>query len=94
VEDSSRTIDEFLKRLSAVELNELGFFSTGQLARKQTLHLTTESVSAVEYNQGNHAAQLRERFEFLERASAKGWLREYVRFSSIDWTLAKHCSET
>jgi predicted DNA-binding protein YlxM (UPF0122 family) len=74
VEDSSRTIDEFLKRLSTFELNELGFFPKGQLARKQTGHLTTESVRAVEYNQGTHAAQLRERFEFLERASAKGWL--------------------
>ena len=74
VEDSSRTIDEFLKRLSAFELSESGFFPKGQLARQQTGHLTTESVSAVEYNQGTHAAQLRERFEFLERASAKGWL--------------------
>ena len=74
VEDSSRTIDEFLKRLSAFEPNQLGFFSKGQLALKQTRHLTTESVSAIDYNQGTHAAQLRERFEFLERASAKGWL--------------------
>jgi hypothetical protein len=74
VEDSSRTIDEFLKRLSAFELSESGFFPKGQLARKQTRHLTTESVSAVEYNQGTHAAHLRERFEFLERASVKGWL--------------------
>ena len=35
VEDSSRTIDEFWKRLSTFELNELGFFPKGQLARKQ-----------------------------------------------------------
>jgi hypothetical protein len=74
VEDSSRTIDEFLKRLSAFELSESGFFPKGQLARQQTGHLTPESVSAVEYKQGTHAAHLRERFEFLERASAKGWL--------------------
>jgi hypothetical protein len=74
VEDSSRTIDEFLKKLSTFELNELGLFPKGQLARKQTQNLTTESVRAVEYNQGTHAAHLRERFEFLERASAKRWL--------------------
>jgi hypothetical protein len=74
VEDSSRTIDEFLKSLSTFALNELGFLPKGQLARKQTENLTTESVKAVEYNQGTHAAHLRERFEFLERAEAKGWL--------------------
>jgi len=74
VEDSSRTIDEFLKSLSSFELNELGFLPKGQLARKQTQNLTTESMRAVEYNQGTNAAQLRERFEFLERASARGWL--------------------
>jgi hypothetical protein len=74
VEDSSRTIDEFLKSLSSFEPNELGLFPKGQLARKQTQHLTTESVRAVEYNQDTHAALLRERFEFLERASAKGWV--------------------
>jgi hypothetical protein len=74
VEDSSRTIDEFLKRLSSFELNELGLFPKGQLTRKQTQNPTTESVRAVEYNQISKAAHLRERFEFLERASAKRWL--------------------
>jgi hypothetical protein len=74
VEDSSRTIDEFLRWLSAVELSESRFSSTGQLIRQQTGHIIRQPERGVEYSQGSNAAQLRERFEFLERASTRGWL--------------------
>jgi hypothetical protein len=73
VEDSSRTIDEFLKRLSTVELNPSGLF-TGQLPRQQTGHLLGQSFTEFQYKPESHAAQLRERFELLDRAANRGWL--------------------
>jgi hypothetical protein len=37
-EDSGRTIEDFLRSLSAVELTPQAFFSTGKLARQQPCH--------------------------------------------------------
>jgi hypothetical protein len=73
-EDSSRTIDDFLRRLSAVDVVEQVFPVTGQLARQQTGHFKGQSFPELQYTPGSHAAQLRERFEFLERASNREWL--------------------
>ena len=73
-EDSSRTIDDFLRSLSAVEVMQQVFPATRQLARQQTGHLKGQSFPELEYKPGSNAAQLRERFEFLDRASSRGWL--------------------
>ena len=73
-EDSSRTIDDFLRRRSAVEVMQQVFPTTGQLARQQAGHLQGQSFPELEYKPGSNAAQLRERFEFLDRASERGWL--------------------
>jgi len=73
-EDSSRTIDDFLKNLSAVELTPQALSLTGQLARQQTGHLPGQPLPEFSYKPESYAAQLRERFEFLERASSRGWL--------------------
>jgi hypothetical protein len=73
-EDSGRTIDDFLRGLSAVELTPQAFPSTGQLARRQTGHIPGQSFTEVQHLPESHAAQLRERFEFLDRAANRGWL--------------------
>ena len=73
-EDSSRTIDDFLRSLSAVEVVEPAFPVTGHLARQQTGHLKGQPFPELHYKPESQAAQLRERFEFLERASNRGWL--------------------
>jgi hypothetical protein len=73
-EDSSRTIDDFLRNLSAVELTPQALSLTGQLARQQTGHFPGQHAAEFPYKPESHAAQLRERFEFLERASSRGWL--------------------
>ncbi|HEY9649212.1 MAG TPA: hypothetical protein V6C95_01010 [Coleofasciculaceae cyanobacterium] len=73
-EDSSRTIDDFLRSLSAVELTPQAVSSTGQLTRQQTGHLPGQPLPEFPYKPESHAERLRERFEFLERASSRGWL--------------------
>lgn len=73
-EDSSRTIDDFLRRLSAVDVVEPVFPVKGQLARQPAAHLKEQPFPELQYTPGSHAVQLRERFEFLERASNREWL--------------------
>jgi len=73
-EDSSRSIDDFLRSLSAVEVMQQEFPTTGQLVRQQTGQLRGQTFQEIQYKPGSSAAQLRERFEFLERASEQGWL--------------------
>jgi hypothetical protein len=73
-EDSTRTIDDFLRGLSAFELTPQALPSTQKLTRRQTGHLSGQSLKEVQYQPENHAAQLRERFELLERAANRGWL--------------------
>jgi hypothetical protein len=73
-EDSSRTIDDFLRNLSAVELTPQALSLAGQLSRQQIGHLPGQPLPEFSYKPGSYAAQLRERFEFLDRASSRGWL--------------------
>lgn len=73
-EDSSLTIDDFLRNLNAVELSPQALSLTGQLARQQTGHLSGQPLPEFSYKPESYAAQLRARFEFLERASSRGWL--------------------
>jgi len=73
-EDSSRSIDDFLRRLNAVEVMQQEFPATGQLIRQQTGQLRGQTFQEIQYKPGSNAAQLRERFEFLDRASDRGWL--------------------
>ncbi len=40
----------------------------------QTGQLKGQTFQEIQYKPGSNAAQLRERFEFLDRASDRGWL--------------------
>jgi hypothetical protein len=73
-EDSSRSIDDFLRSLSAVDIMQQEFPATGQLIKQQTGQLKGQSFHEIQYKPGSNAAQLRERFEFLDQASDRGWL--------------------
>lgn len=73
-EDSSRTIEGFLRGLSVVELTPQALSSTGQLARRQTGHIPGQSFTEVQCQPESHAARLKERFELLDRAANRGWL--------------------
>jgi len=57
-EDSSRTIDDFLRNLSAVELTPQAFSSIGQLARQQTGHFQGQPFPEFPYKPESHAARV------------------------------------
>jgi predicted DNA-binding protein YlxM (UPF0122 family) len=73
-EDSGRNIDDFLRSLNTFEITQQAFPLTGQLTPQQTRHLGGQSFPELQYQQESHAAQLRERFELLDRAATRGWL--------------------
>ncbi len=63
-----------MRNLSAVELTPQAVSFTGELARQQTGHLPGQPLPEFSYKPESRAERLRERFEFLERASSRGWL--------------------
>jgi hypothetical protein len=57
-EDSSRTIDDFLRNLSAVELTPQALSLTGQLARQQTGRLSGQPLPEFSYKPESYAARV------------------------------------
>jgi hypothetical protein len=57
-EDSSRSIDDFLRSLSAVDIMQQEFPATGQLVRQQTGQFKEQTFQEIQYKPGSNAAQL------------------------------------
>lgn len=76
-EDASRDIDDFIREIGLNKKStQQRFQQAGQLAKQRTgqsfVHIN--ELAELTYAPINHVTSLKERFELLDAAAAKGWL--------------------